>query len=121
MDKIQFLTIVITAAISVIAKELVTWLVTIIKDASAIKSAGAKLRVVFSKSNRVVMMDAFVIVFYISVLVNFGRGDSPPTRLEILIVIGAVLALIFMAIALVVDIVKAMGAHKKSKGIDAQP
>lgn len=119
MDKTQLLTIVITAVVSVIAKEFITWLVTIVKDASAIRTAGAKLRVVFSKPNRAVMMDVFAIVFYISVLVNFGRGDSSPTRLEILIVIGAVLALIFMGIALIVDIVKAMDAHKKSKGADA--
>jgi len=114
MDKTQLLTIVITALVSVLGKELITWLVGLVKGTAAVSSARAKLKAIFSKANRAVMIDVLSILFYVGVLVNFALGESAPTRLEVLLIIGAVIALIVMAIALLIDIAKIVHARNSS-------
>ncbi len=96
MDKTQLITIAIAALAGAVAKELVGWIVSIIKTTELVSAVAAKIKIIFSKNNRKVFTDVLSLLFYAAVLVNFAISESAPTRLEILLIIGASLALIFM-------------------------
>ena len=106
MDKTQLITILVTAVITAIAKEVVVWLVGIVKSLSMIKTIKAKLKAIFNKTNRAIIWDVFTIMLYLAFLVYFARDQSPPTRLEILLVIGVVVAIFIMVVSLLANIVK---------------
>lgn len=114
MDKTQLVTIAVTALISVTAKEVVTWLVALLKNTAAAKTITAKIKAMFTEANRAVFFDILVLLFYVVVLVNFALDKAAPTKLDILIAIGAVLACVFMSIALFIDIFKASHASNKN-------
>lgn len=107
MDKTQLVTIAVTALITVIAKELVIWLVALVKNLSVINTAREKIKAIFTSTNRVIMADIFALLFYAGVLINFAIGTSTPTRLEILLIFGAAIASLFMAVSLIFHITKA--------------
>ena len=96
MDKTQLITIAIAALAGAVAKALVDWIVSIIKTTETVIAVTAKIKIIFSKTNRKVLTDILSLLFYAAVLVNFAISESAPTRLEILLIIGASLALIFM-------------------------
>jgi heme/copper-type cytochrome/quinol oxidase subunit 4 len=96
MDKTQLVTIVITAVIAVLAKELTMWVVRLIKSMSVLKTIAAKVKTLFSKNNLLIVMDIAMLAFYVFLLVFFTRNDSPPSRIEILLMIFCVLVVIFM-------------------------
>jgi len=106
MSKTQIVTIIITAVVSVTAKELITWFISVFKNLSAIKTLKGKLKSLFSKPNRVIMTDTFTIVFYSGYLVYFSLRDEPPSRIEILLAFGATFAVIFMIFRLLFHIDK---------------
>lgn len=113
MDKTQLITIAISALFGAVAKSFVEWIVSIIKTTGTVSAVTAKIKIVFSKTNRAVIFDMLSLIFYVVVLINFALDKAAPTRLDILIVIGAVLASILMIFVLFVDISKARNANKK--------
>ncbi|ROZ61475.1 hypothetical protein [Ramlibacter sp. WS9] len=114
MDKTQIATIAITAIVSVVAKEVVTWLVSLAKNASAAKSLAAKAKAIFTRSHMEILASLLALMFYAGVLVNFARTDTPPTRLEILLIVGAVFAMLFVGLNLLWEIAKLQIARKKN-------
>lgn len=96
MDKTQLITIAIAALAGAVAKALVDWVVSIIRTTEAVIAVTAKIKIIFSKTNRKILTEILSSLFYAAVLVNFAISESAPTRLEILLIIGASLALIFM-------------------------
>src|SRR5438128_196230 len=113
MDKTQLITIAVTAVVSVIAKEVVVWLVGLVKTLSVIGTIKARFKAAFSKNNRAIMKDALALAFYVVLLVYFVRDDSPPTRLVILLMIGIVFAILVMLVSLLWDIGKAQVAREE--------
>lgn len=107
MDRTQLITIIVTAVVSVIAKELFQWFWGVCKTLSITNTIKAKFRALFTKTNRAILWDIVGIVFYGGVLVNFALQDSSPTRLEILLMLGAALLLIIMAVSLLFHVTKA--------------
>ena len=114
MDKAQLITIVITAVVSVVAKEVIIWLVSLFKGNSAAKTFAAKLRALFTKSNLEIAGSLLALIFYIGVLINFALAEAPPTRLEILLIIGAVFAILFVGLNLLFEIAKAQANNKNA-------
>lgn len=100
MDKIQLTTIAIAALAGAVAKAIVDWIVSIIKTTKTVITVTDKIKAIFSKNNRKVLWDIVVIMFYVSVLINFASKDTSPSRLEILIIVGASFAILFMVVRL---------------------
>lgn len=100
MDKTQLITIAIAALAGAVAKALVDWIVSIIKTTETVIAVTAKIKIILSKANRKVLTDILAVPFYAAVLVNFAISETTPTRLEILLIIGASLVLIFMLLTL---------------------
>lgn len=112
MDKTQLITIAISALFGAVAKSLVDWIVSIVKTTETASAVTAKIKIVFSKTNRAVLIDILSILFYSGVLVNFYLNEGSPTRLEILLIIGASLAVIFMLFMLSWHVSEAIHARK---------
>lgn len=114
MDKTQLVTIIITAIVSVTAKEVIIWLVGLLKNTQSAKNIKVLISFAFNKTNRAVIYDLLALSFYATILVNFAIDKTSPNRLDILIAIGAVLASILMIIFLFLDVLKAISANKKT-------
>ena len=113
MGKTQLITIVVSALVGAIAKPFVEWLISVIKTTEIVKAINAIAKKVFSKTNRVVIFDLLSLSFYVAVLVNFALDKASPTKLDILIAIGASLACLVMSVSLFVHIVRAINVNKK--------
>ena len=100
MDKTQLITIAISALFGAVAKSLIDWIASIIKTTEVASAATAKIKIVFSKTNLAILFDILSILVYSSVLLNFYLSTGVPSRLEILIIVGASLALIFLVFVL---------------------
>lgn len=96
MDNTQLTTIAVTAVISVIAKEVVTWLIALVKKTAATATIRAKARAVFRRINFLIFMDLCAIAAYVNWLVQVGWDDSPLSGKAALIMIGCVLGIIAM-------------------------
>lgn len=106
MDRTQLITIAITAVISVVAKEMVTWLISAIKSAAAFVTFRDKFKAFFNKRNRDILSDVFAIIFFVGVLVNFASSNGTASRLEVLIAIGSVIAILICIFSLLINIAK---------------
>jgi hypothetical protein len=107
LDTSKLVTIVVTAVVAVIAKELVQWLWAMFKTLSVISTIRAKIKAIFTKTNRAIIWDILGVLFYGGVLVNFALKNSPPTRLEILLMLGAAFLMIVMSGSLLFHVGKA--------------
>lgn len=112
MDKQQIVTIVVTALITVIAKEVFMWATSLVKSTVAASTITAKLKAIFTKTNRSIMFKVLVLLFYVGVLINFSLSESTPTRFEILLIIGSSFAIIFVSLFLIWDISVDINARK---------
>jgi hypothetical protein len=116
MDKTQLITIAISALAGAVAKSLVDWLVSIIKTTNTVKTVAAKIRAAFSKRNRLVMGDVILLIFYASILASLVLNETPPTRLEILVMVGAAIAVLFTVFNLYWHVSEAI-FHAKEKDL----
>lgn len=114
MEKTQLITIAIAALAGAVAKAIVDWIVSIIKTTATVSAVTAKIKIVFSKKNRKVLTDIVVILFYGSILVNLTIKEATPTRLEILLIIWSVLAIVFMLFMLSWHIVEASRSQNEN-------
>ena len=87
MDKNQLITIAVTAGISVIAKEVVQWLWTVLKNLSTLNTIKAKLKSIFTKTNRKILWALGSTIFYLVVIVSFVRDESPTSRFDMLLIV----------------------------------
>ncbi len=114
MDKTQLITIIVSALAGAIAKPLIEWLISVVKTTEIAKAITAIAKKAFSKNNRVVIFDLLSLSFYVVVLVSFALDEASPTKLDILIAIGASLACLVMSVSLVFHIIMAINVNKKS-------
>jgi hypothetical protein len=80
MDRKQLVTIAITAVTSVIAKEVISWLVALLRSNAQTQVAKAKARTIFKKNNRRML---FAIAFFgvtVSRLWSVLHETNPLTR-----------------------------------------
>jgi len=106
MDKTQLITIIITAVVSITAKELITWLISLTKKLSVLHTIKEKLKVIFNKTNRAIISDILALLLYVAFLIYFALAEGDATRIEILLVIGATIAVLFLSLSLIFKIVK---------------
>ena len=107
MDIPQLQTIVVTAAISIVAKELITWLVSIIKTLLLKSTLTAKLKIIFNKTNRAIMWDCLMLIFNITFLIIYVNSPEPLTKLSVIVIIGLILIILILLVTLLWDIYKA--------------
>lgn len=113
MDKTQLITIAISALFGAVAKSFVAWIVSIIKTTKMVKAVTAKIKIVFSKTNRKVMFSAFTLIFYTLLLAYFVNLPGTATRLSVLAIVVLVLFILFQAIGLLWHISIAIGGKNK--------
>jgi hypothetical protein len=83
MDTKQLVTIAVTAAVSVIAKEAITWLFTWAKTKSTSETSKAVAKKIFSKNNRRIMWDVLCLSNAIFIFLRKVHETSPISRLTI--------------------------------------
>jgi hypothetical protein len=88
MDRSQLTTIAVTAVVSVIAKEVVTWLIAAVKKTATTATTSAKLSVIFNKINFFILCDLLAITSYLGFLVYLGWLDRPLTTRSLFMVLG---------------------------------
>src|SRR5579859_8119656 len=105
MDRHQLVTIAVTAVISVIAKELVVWLFSLVKIRSASNTTKEKVKKIFSKTNRAIMGDLFWLVLLLVLLIHTMRETTPLTRFDIIRIVLFMMGLAFWTVALMWDLI----------------
>jgi hypothetical protein len=103
MDKSKLITIVVTAVITAIAKELVTWLLSVTKTLSTRATLRAKVKALFSKYNRAVFLDMGFVIFSTLTLIQVLRDKSPVTRFDVFLIVLCMLAIPMSVFALLID------------------
>jgi hypothetical protein len=98
MDRKQLVTIAITAVTSVIAKELISWLVALVRSTAKTQTAKAKTRTIFSKNNFLTFLAMAWSVTLGALLWSRLHETTPVTRVA---VFWVVLSMFNFAFALV--------------------
>ena len=88
MDTNQLITIAVTAVVSIIARELITWLFAGAKSLSASKEATVKVKTIFTKTKtaRTLIWDLANLGFSIFVLASKFRRTDPIDRWEVFLI-----------------------------------
>jgi len=107
MDTAQLTTILVTAVISVIAKEVSMWLWALVKLTATTATVRAKVNAMFTKSNLDILLHLFLTGFYLYIVVSVGWTDDRVSGKDMLIIIGSLIASVFMAVSLIIKIVNA--------------
>lgn len=103
MDKRQLLTIVVTATVSLIVREVGSWLLASAKLLSASDTTKAKLRSLFKKSNLSIMWDVLCLVFAAVTLILDVRETSPITRWVVVKLVLWTANVVFWVLVVFVD------------------
>jgi len=115
MDRHQLFIIVLTAVISVTAKELLTWVLAAVKLSETSRVAREKVKRTFSKSNLTIMFDLVWLAVLLGLVIAFVRGTTQPTRMDILRVVAYSIGFVFWCIALMVDLITAKIRHARER------
>jgi hypothetical protein len=83
MDKRQLITIAITAVISVLARELVTWAFSLVKHPLVRHTVRDRAKRTFTKNVRSILGWAFWFLWSVGWTVYYARKPGPPTRLDV--------------------------------------
>jgi hypothetical protein len=86
MDKKQLVTIAVTALISVMAKEIVTWLFSLAKSQAAKETTKARVRSMFRPYILAVIWNAIMFLASILFLVSNIRRPGPITRFDVFMI-----------------------------------
>lgn len=112
MDNKQLITIAVTAVISVIAKEVLSWVVAAVRATATAATMSAKVKMMFTKNNLDIAFHLFIIVFYMYAAAYVGWTDAPLSGKEMMIVIGCIFAASVMALSLLIKIASMLTQHK---------
>ena len=107
MDRHQLVTIAVTAVISVIAKEVVVWVFSLVKVRSASNTTKESVKKIFSKTNRAIIGDLFWLVLLFVLLIHVMRETTPLTRFDIMKIVLYMMGILFWTVALMWDLVSA--------------
>jgi hypothetical protein len=113
MDSTQIWTILITAVVSVVAKEVVQWLLSLAKKMSFPGKVMERVRPFLSRRFLAIVVDLLFIGALLLVLGVRFLSSEPATRQDVLIMGAILIGLAFMMFAFVVDLIKlAWHLHK---------
>ena len=113
MENSQLTTIVVTAVVSVIAKEVVIWLWATAKKFAVAETTRAKIKIAFNPENRAVLTDLLLIGFYSYLIISTGWTDKSVSGKDILIILGSTALLLVVVISLLFDLTK-LAVKKKA-------
>jgi hypothetical protein len=108
MGKSQLMTIVVTAVVTAIAKELVNWVLAMVKKIATAQTTRAKLKAMFSKTSLRIMWDLLVIALYTTIVVSVGWTDGPLSGKALLTLAALVLLEVVAIASFLVDVHKAL-------------
>ena|SRR3989442_944647 len=86
MDRSQLVTIAVTALISVTAKEVITWLVSLAKSQVRKETTKAKARKIFNKNSFAVVWSTAAISISVYFLVSDIRRNSPISGIDVFLI-----------------------------------
>ena len=109
MDKKQLVTIAVTAVVSVIAKELVTWLLAFARIQVLSDRTREKARKAFSQNNRSIMWAVFWFLWVSLGFFRVMRESTPITRWTVVLIIIYFLGIFFWLMNLLWYVIKARG------------
>ena len=115
MDNNQLITIAVTAVISVIAKEVLTWAVALVKAMAMAQTIRAKLKAMFSRTSLRIMWGLATVVMYTGIIVWIGWTDEPLSGKSLLVIVAAAFFDLVCIISLLVDIGKAIVQQEARK------
>lgn len=121
MDRHQLIVIAITAVISVIAKELVIWLVGLAKVIALSDPTRQRLKKIFSKRNRNIVLDILIISFLVWTLARDLRNPSPMVRMDIIRIILDLVCLVAFVVLFIIHIWGISGRITVSWGDEKEP
>lgn len=121
MDSSHIWTIIITAVVSVVAKELIQWLLSLLKRLTFPARVKERVRLFLSRPVLGVLVDLlFIVIFIAAIGVNF-LSSEPATKRDIAYVGTLVLLVALMFFVLLVDLVKLaifLGKNERAKKED---
>jgi hypothetical protein len=90
MDRKQLVTIAITAVTSVIAREVIIWLVALVKSTAQTQVAKEKARTIFNTNNLRTLGNVAFVAFTALVLRSTLRETTPLTRSDVALIVVSV-------------------------------
>ena len=121
MDNSSLTTIAVTAVISVIAKEVLTWAVAWVKTIAMAQTTRARLKAIFNSTSLRIIWDLATVVMYTGIIVWIGWIDEPLSGKALLIVVGAVFCDMVCIISLLVDIHRALAQRDAARSREGAP
>jgi len=119
MDQGQITTIAVTAVVSVIAKEVLVWLVGLVKGAASVSTAKALFGAIFNRTNLAILSELLALALYVYLIVHVGWTDSPVTGKDVLIMAGCALGALVFISSLLIRLAKAAIARDRARTKDA--
>jgi hypothetical protein len=121
MDHKQLVTIAITAVISVIAKEVVVWLLSFAKNLSTSKTVTQTAKKIFHPSNWGIMVDFSCLLLWLFIFRTVMRGPNPPYRGDVLDIVVSFIAVVFYVVRFVIVLLVRWNERQKDKANPSQP
>jgi len=115
MDRKQLVTIAITAVVSVIARELLSWVIAWAKITAQTETAKAKARTIFNKNNLAIVWNAFWLLFITTALFYDLRKTGPVTRWDVFFIVTGYQAVFLFLLFLAGSIASAVFRRKRDK------
>jgi hypothetical protein len=103
MDKKQLVTIAVTTVVSVIAREVIAWLVALVKSTATRETTREKLRKAITKRRLLIVADTFGLLYGIWLFVRILLDKTPINRLEIAFISAYTVNLIYWTARLFLD------------------
>jgi hypothetical protein len=107
MDRKQLVTIAVTALITVIVKGLFNWLLSVVKAFSTNSATKEKLRNLFNKTNRSIIVDLLMLGWFGWQLIRSALDATPITRGGVLLMMFSVVMFFVSGLMLMIDLYSA--------------
>lgn len=98
MDSHTFTTILITTVVTAVAKEVITWLVELVKSSAAASTITTTVKTVFSRRNLSIGSDILILGFYVAGLAYMVNQPGAASRLDVLLILCACIGTLVMTL-----------------------
>jgi hypothetical protein len=115
MDKNQLVTIAVTTAVTVIIREVLTWLVAFVKSTATREVIRAKLRAIITKNKLTILADVFGLSYGVLWFRRMLHDQHSLTRWEIVLLILSTNYLLYWIVRLYTDVADTVVAWLKQR------
>lgn len=101
MDRAQLITIVVSALIGALAKEIVGWLVSTVKGLTLIPTAYGKFKAFYNGPDGGILANFLNLFFFVGLLIYFARKDGATSNLDVIFIsLSTIMILVFLLVLL---------------------